>query len=361
MFSVLIIYELFVAALSTFLVWHFPTSGGLSWLLGLGFFTAFNGLFFFMRLPKKNTSLSSGLTILWSFLLAVVSYLIIIFIMHDFLLIIPPYGHLYFSYPHYFTGFFILSAIIISFYAVWNTQNIKIKHYHLTTTKKVSVKVAFLSDLHISPNNMSATRLNDILSKLTDLKPDFVIMGGDIIEMRPDYFMERTLQEQMKKFTARFPVIAVVGNHEYYGGSIAENILAMQQTGILILKDAVRYIPEKNIALIGRDDKTNPHRMPLSRLMENIPDSVYKIVIDHDPSSLAETMKTTADLQLSGHTHNGQLFPFNLLVKYMFLNAYGYHKLNHLDSIVSSGVGIWGPHLRIGTHNEIVVIDISDH
>lgn len=359
MFWVFLIYEIFVLALSTFLAWHFPIVHG--WKLALGglFFISFNGLFFFLHLPKKQSILTTTLTVFFSFLLALVSYLTIFFIAHDFLLMIPSYGDFYFSYPLHATIGFLLICIIIACYGIWNTKQIIIKKYHLKNTKNVSIRLAFLSDLHIAPHHINPKKMSSILEQLKQEKPDFVLLGGDIIEMRPDFFTENALQDLFKNFTSSIPTIAVVGNHEYYGGSISENVKALEDSGIIVLKDAIRFIHDKNIAFIGRDDKTNPHRLPLSRLIKNIPQSVYKIVLDHDPSSLFETIKTSADLQLSGHTHNGQLFPFNLLVKYIFLNAYGYRRIHNLDSIVSSGAGIWGPHLRIGTHNEIVIIDIQ--
>jgi len=359
MFLAFFIYEVFVVALSGFLAWHFPVSDTIQWLIGGVCFIAFNGLFFLMHITHKTFTLSRELTVLFSFLLAVVSYLVLTFIIHDLLLIIPPYGTLYFSYPHHFIIGLSLLVTFIAFYAVWNTQNIKVKKYTLLSDKNVSVRLAFLSDLHIAPNNMSVAKLRDIFDRLNTLKPDFVILGGDVIEMRPDYFMERVIIELFQNFNTQNTVIGVVGNHEYYGGVIADNIKAMESGGIIILKDDVRVIPDKNITFIGRDDKINMHRLPLNILMQQAPASSYRVVIDHDPSSIMDSITQSADLHLSGHTHNGQLFPFNLLVKYMFLNGYGYRKINHTDTIVSSGIGTWGPTIRIGTHNEIVLIDVN--
>ncbi len=359
MFWGFLIYELFVISLSGFLVWHFQVSGVLTYILGGLFFICFNGLFILMKLTHKSFLFSKELTVLFSFLLAGVSYLVLTFIIHDFLLIIPSYGTLYFSYPYHFTMLFCVAIFITALYAVWNTQNIKIKKYTLTSSKKVSARLAFLSDLHIAPNNMSVAKLHDIFDHLKHINPDFVIFGGDIIEMRPDYFMERAVIQLFKDFKIYYPIIGVVGNHEYYGGVIDDNIKAMEKAGIIILKDNIRTIPEKNITFIGRDDKMNLHRLPLSRLIFQVPKHTYTVIIDHDPSSIMDSVTQNADLQLSGHTHNGQLFPFNLLVKYMFLNAYGHHRINQTDTIVSSGVGTWGPSIRIGTQNEIVVIDIN--
>lgn len=121
----------------------------------------------------------------------------------------------------------------------------------------------------------------------------------------------------------------------------------------------LKNFTKKNITFVSRDDETNPRRETIADLMKKVPTDRYVIVIDHDPKSLIQKAKTGADLQLSGHTHNGQLFPFNLFVRFMFENGYGYKKINKMDSIVSLGVGTWVAVLRLGTQSEIVFIDIN--
>lgn len=359
MVHLLLMYEFFAVAFSAFLTWHYPVSGIVSIVLGIIFFIAFNGLFVVMTCTHLSFFWAKEVTLFFSFSLAAVSYLTLLFIVNDFLLFIPAYGKLFFSYKLYVISVLSIVAMIIGLYAVWNTQNIRVQHYQLSSDKNTSARIVFLSDLHISPHNMSVVKLQGIFFILKTLKPDYVILGGDIIEMRPDYFMERSIIGAFRDFNTQNTVLAVVGNHEYYGGQIHDNVSAMEQAGIIVLKDAVRIVPEHNIAFIGRDDRTNSHRLTLNSLMKDIPENVYKIVIDHNPHSISETLETSADLQLSGHTHAGQIFPFNLLVKYLFDNEYGHKKFGKLDTIVSSGAGVWGPHIRIGTNNEITVIDIN--
>ena len=359
MFYLLFTYEIFAVLFSAFLAWHFPVSSTLSWILGLLFIVAFNGLFVLMNLTHSSFFLAKETTVLCSFLLAVVSYLIIIFIINDFLLIIPHYGKIFFAYKPHFIYALSVIAIFIGLYAVWNTQNIKINHYHLSSDKNVSARIAFLSDLHIAPHNMSVAKLREIFALLKQIKPDYVVLGGDVIEMQPDYFMERPIIGIFQDFNTQNTALSIIGNHEYYGGQVHDNISAMQDAGIIVLKDEVRLIPDKNIAFIGRDDKTNPHRLGLHRLMTDIPETMYRIVLDHNPASIMESASEKADLQISGHTHNGQLFPFNFLVKYLFPNAYGYRKIKNTDTVVSSGIGTWGPLIRVGTQSELVVIDIN--
>ena len=359
MFYLLLAYEFFAVAFSAFLAWHFPVSTLLSWILGILFLVAFNGLFVLMNLTHSSAFFAKETTVLCSFLLATVSYLIIIFIINDFLLMIPHYGKVFFGYKPHFISALSALAVFIGLYAVWNTQNIKVMHYHLSSDKNVSTRIAFLSDLHVAPHNMSVAKLREIFALLKETKPDYVILGGDVIEMRPDYFMERPIISLFKDFNTQNTVLGIIGNHEYYGGQVQDNIEAMKEAGVIVLKDEVRLIPEKNIAFIGRDDKTNPHRLSLNRLTKDIPDTLYQVVLDHNPASIPDSITEKADLQISGHTHNGQLFPFNFLVKWLFPNAYGYRKIQKTDTIVSSGIGTWGPLIRVGTQSELVIIDIN--
>ncbi|MBR4927672.1 MAG: metallophosphoesterase, partial [Alphaproteobacteria bacterium] len=303
------IYELFIVFLSAFLAWHYPVSNAAGLVLWGAFFISFNGLAILIYFTHKTCCMAKPIVLVASFLLALVSYLTLLFIINDLLLIIPVYGSLFFKCRLCFVLMLTLIAGLVSFYAVWNSSSITTTKYQLHSSKNVSVRLAFLSDLHVAPTHMSMAKIADIFDILKNEKPDYVILGGDIIEMRPDYFMERTIIEAFRHFNTQNTMLAVVGNHEYYGGQIQDNVSAMEQAGIIVLKDAVRMAPEYNIAFIGRDDRTNPHRLPLHRLMKNISDSVYQIVIDHDPHSILETVSTSADLQISGHTHAGQIFP----------------------------------------------------
>lgn len=352
-------FELLIAFLSAYLAWHFMLPTFMELGTALFFFIAFNSLFVLMRLTHAVFKGSRELVIFFSFLLAIAVYATLFFIINDLLLVWQVYGQMYFTYQRVILGLLTVIFILTALYAVWNTKNIVVKVYKINTRKHVRARIAFISDLHIAPNNMSAARLQTILSELTQIRPDFVVLGGDIIEMRPDYFMERTIAGLFQHFAQKTPLLAVVGNHEYYGGQLAENIDALKQAGIIVLKDNAHLFAKDNIAFIGRDDRTNRHRMPLERLLTSVPDSMYKIIIDHDPADLTESTTLPIDLQLSGHTHNGQIFPFNLLVKFIFMNAYGHRVINGVDTIVSSGIGTWGPLVRVGTRSEIVVVDIA--
>lgn len=359
MLAGILFFEILSFFLSLYVAAHFICPPLIQWMITALFFLSFNGIFVLMRLTHAVFKGAREIVILFSFLSAVGLYAVLLFITNDLLLFWPPYGNFYFAHQLAITTFFGTGLILTALYAVWNTSHIVVRSYSLKTKKNVQARIAFISDLHIAPHTMSVARLQAILSKLTTLRPDFVVLGGDIIEMRPDYFMEHTISELFKRFAEQTPLIAVVGNHEYYGGQLAENIEALEQTGAIVLKDASHLFADKKILFIGRDDRINRHRKPLKLLLPDSADSFYTVVVDHDPSKLTEAASLPIDLQLSGHTHNGQIFPFNLLLKFIFINPYGYKRLNDTDTIVSAGIGTWGPLVRVGTRSEIVIADIT--
>jgi uncharacterized protein len=115
----------------------------------------------------------------------------------------------------------------------------------------------------------------------------------------------------------------------------------------------------KELVVIGRDDLTNSKRKPLDSLMMGLDPALFRLVADHQPRSLEESMKDHADLHISGHTHNGQIFPFSLIVNKVYELGYGYEKKGETSFYVSSGIGLWAAPIRFGTRSEIVVFRVG--
>lgn len=158
----------------------------------------------------------------------------------------------------------------------------------------------------------------------------------------------------MRRFKA--PVIACLGNHEYITG-INKAIDLIQQSGINLLRDSITTIG--NVTIVGRDDRSNQHRKSVEQLMKEVPRDNYVILLDHQPYHLEEAEHNGVDLQLSGHTHRGQVWPLNWVTKKMYECDYGSLKCGKTDYYVSSGIGIWGGKFRIGTSSEYAVITIA--
>lgn len=227
---------------------------------------------------------------------------------------------------------------------------------HLTTNKQLDrpLKIVMLSDLHAGYHNRRA-EVGRWVDMVNAEHPDMILIAGDIIDghMRP--LLEQGTCEEFKRLEA--PVIACLGNHEYITG-IDKSIDWINKSGIGLLRDDTLSIG--NVTIIGRDDRSNYTRKSVKQLMQGIDTTHYTILLDHQPYHLEEAEQNAIDLQLSGHTHRGQIWPLSLVVDAMYECAYGQWKRGKTDYYVSSGMGIWGGKFRIGTDSEYAVITVNN-
>ena len=146
-------------------------------------------------------------------------------------------------------------------------------------------------------------------------------------------------------------------NHEYISG-IRKSMQFIKETPIHLLRDEVVTLPG-GIQIIGRDDRSNKSRLSLQELVKNIDPAKPVILLDHQPYNLSDTENAGIDLQFSGHTHRGQVWPISLITDHLFDQSYGYRKWGNSHIYVSSGLSLWGPPFRIGTDSELVVFNIT--
>ena len=152
------------------------------------------------------------------------------------------------------------------------------------------------------------------------------------------------------------PVYACLGNHEYITG-INDAKSFYEKSSIHLLVDSTDVVNE--LCVIGRDDRSNRNRKSLKNIIKKVDRSKYLILLDHQPYNLQESSESHIDLQLSGHTHHGQVWPINWITDVVYECAYGHYTKSGTDFYVSSGLGIWGGKFRIGTCSEYVVINID--
>lgn len=223
------------------------------------------------------------------------------------------------------------------------------------TKGKHSIKIALLSDLHLGYHigRKELARWVDFINKD---HPDLILVGGDIIDISVRPLLEEGMAEEFKRLKA--PVYACLGNHEYYSGEPrAEKFY--REAGITLLRDSVAYV--ENVAIIGRDDRTNQHRMPLHQLTAHVKNGCFTILLDHQPYNLEEAEREGIDFQFSGHTHHGQVWPVSWITEAMYECAFGVLKKGHTQYYISSGIGIWGGKFRLGTRSEYVVLNVNQH
>ncbi len=226
----------------------------------------------------------------------------------------------------------------------------------LTTEKplKRDLKMILISDLHIGYLN-SGEDLRKWVDLINKEKADVILIAGDIIDRNIKPLKEQNMALEFKRLNA--PIYACLGNHEYYSG-ITDAEEFYHQAGINLLRDSVAKF--EGINIIGRDDRVNTRRKPLSEIVKNLDLNRYTIVVTHQPFNLEEAENAKVDFQLSGHTHHGQVFPISLITQAVYENAYGESSRGNTRYYVTSGLGIWGGKYRIGTCSEYVVATLKN-
>lgn len=232
-----------------------------------------------------------------------------------------------------------------------------------------SIKIALISDLHFG-RLVGADTLRRVAELVGPEAPDILIFAGDVID-DTDWMLDEMSCAEVRSIidamTPRLGAWAVTGNHEYYAG-VDSCVDFLRSAGVRVLRDEWAE-PGGEIALIGREDASAARygweRAELSQIMpahdreriERLGTPI--IVIDHQPTSLSDARDLGASLQLSGHTHRGQLFPFNFVTSAIFERDYGLYKMGSTNYYISCGAGTWGPPFRTSSRPEVVFITLK--
>jgi hypothetical protein len=221
-----------------------------------------------------------------------------------------------------------------------------------------SLSIVSVSDIHLG-TIIGRRRLERLVSRVNSLNPDLILLPGDIVDEDLAPVIKQNLGEHLARFKSTFGVYAIMGNHEYIGGA-EEAYAYLSNHGVTVLRDRVIKL-ENSLYLVGREDRsmqrfTGRPRKPLSELMAPVDKRSPVILMDHQPFHLEEGENNGADLQISGHTHHGQLWPNNTITNLVYELSWGYRKRGNTHVYVSSGYGSWGPPVRTGNRPEIVNI-----
>jgi len=218
--------------------------------------------------------------------------------------------------------------------------------------------IAAASDIHLG-TIIGRRRLEKIVEAINAIEPDVILLPGDIVDEDLAPVIRANLGEHLRSLRARLGVFAITGNHEYIGG-VEAAVSYLREHGVTVLRDSSTVLPG-GVTIIGREDRSvvtmaGRTRKTLKELMTGVDASRPVIVLDHQPFHLEEAAEAGADLQLSGHTHDGQLWPLNFITKAIYEVSWGYLKKGETHYYVSSGIGTWGPPVRLGNHPEIIRI-----
>lgn len=224
-----------------------------------------------------------------------------------------------------------------------------------------SLRIAAVSDIHLGSiiRKRSMRKLSAIMA---DLKPDLVLLLGDIVDGEIGPVMRGDLLQYFTCPKCDYGMLGISGNHEFIGGA-SKTIPYIESKGIRLLKDEV-VVLDGGIQLIGRKDRDSERfygskRLSLQELVAKTDTTRPLILLDHQPFGYDEAVKYGIDLELSGHTHNGQMWPLNHITEMIYELSYGYLKKGNTQFIVSSGYGLWGPRVRSASRSEVLLINIT--
>jgi predicted MPP superfamily phosphohydrolase len=223
-----------------------------------------------------------------------------------------------------------------------------------------NLRAVQISDVHVSPV-FPASRLARIVDRVNALAPDVVFITGDLAsDDTPARELVR-MSEVLRRLHPPLGVLACTGNHEYYGG-LEKTCAAIRAGGVRILEDEAVLVAD-SFYVVGRKDPTSVQRggtrKPLAEILAGLDANRPLILLDHQPIHLEEAAAAGVDLQLSGHTHNGQVFPVNLINKGIYELNWGLMKKGSTWFYVTSGAGTWGPPVRLGSTSEIVLFKMT--
>lgn len=312
-------------------------------------------------------------------------YIILVIVVVDLVRLILKYvfhaRFLEFRSTFVITGFVCMALIIlISVYGILHVGTIKVTPYKVTVNKKVkdmdSLKIVLLADTHFG-YSINCRHAQKMVEKINAQDPDIVCIAGDIFDNDYDAISDpEGVCNALKSIKSRYGVYACWGNHDLdepilagftFGGKKKDQAdprmeQLLRNANIHLLTDEAELIDDK-FYVVGRNDSSRTHklggqRLSPAQLTKDLDLDKPVIFIDHQPKQLQETADAGADLDLCGHTHDGQIFPGNLFIHLFWENSFGYLKKDKMHNIVTSGVGVWGPDMRVGTNCEICPITV---
>jgi uncharacterized protein len=315
-----------------------------------------------------NTDLSIFLVKLGSFWLGAMLYLTLIFLFIDFFRLInhwlPFTSYLDFKANPAIRLTIIklvyLLTVLILLVAFINARMPRINHFSFNVTKStgniVKLRIVAVSDIHLG-TLIAGKRLNSLVEKINSQNPDIVLLAGDVFDEDIAPVVNNGLGKYFEHIKSPLGTFAILGNHEYFG-NVEQKINYLKAHGVIVLRDSTALL-KNSFYLVGRDDRSNRQRKKIEDLLVSLEKNKPIILLDHQPFKLNESATNGVFLQISGHTHNGQLWPFNYLTEAIYELSSGYKKIGNTHFIVSNGYGTWGPPMRLGNRPEILVIDLN--
>jgi predicted MPP superfamily phosphohydrolase len=268
----------------------------------------------------------------------------------------------------YFVGKIVLVLVAlqaaVGFFLAWHPF---VSKYQITDPRVANgerVRIVVISDLHIT-GYTNRNRLVKVVDKINSLEPDLVVLTGDIIDEKIAAYNNKDMVNVFNKLQPKYGVYAVMGNHENYGGDLLQAIYSYSRSRMHVLFDQAVDLDELGITIAGRQDYrfrrdfTTQPRESISSILKNHKKGYPVLLLSHRTKTVVESAENNVFLELSGHTHNGQIFPVNLFMKPAYPKVWGQWKFLRYNLIVTCGLGTWGLPFRTSSYAEIVQVDIN--
>lgn len=241
--------------------------------------------------------------------------------------------------------------------ALYNAYVPVVKHITIQIDKPLAqpVRIGLAADLHLG-RLVGARQLDKLSDIMNANQVDIILLPGDIMDDDTSVYESEKMHTNLQKLRAPLGVYATLGNHDLFGNQEAIT-QAIEQAGIKVLSDDVLHI-DNRFWLIGRPDPLDITRNPTVHLIQKANHQEPIFLLDHRPDEIEQHAQLPIDLQVSGHVHNGQIFPANFIVRALNRVSYGHEQINQTHFVVTSGFGFWGVPFRLASQAEVWIIDV---
>lgn len=325
------------------------------------------------RVLERFTICTASEVLIWigSLWLGLLLYLFLGALLYDLLRLvnwiagIVPVPSMQYDRAKQITAAAVAAASIIAVLAgFYNTLHPRINRLAIDIPKSAgdikTLDIALVTDVHLG-TVIKNSHLQKMIDMVNVIRPDVVLLAGDIVDedLRP--VIENNLGELLRTIRSRYGTFAVTGNHEYIGG-VEAACRYLADHGVTMLRDSAVLIGG-SVYIVGREDRSigqfaGRRRLSLEEILKKVDTTRPVILMDHQPFALSRVAGRGVDLQVSGHTHHGQLWPVNYITSRIFEVSRGHRVISGTNFYVSCGFGTWGPPARLGSVPEVAHIQL---
>ncbi len=339
------------------------------WILALSFIITQ-----VMRVKGVSGALFDFFYIIGSFWVAVMLYGFLMLLVIDIARIVGWVGNIKpdFIYRNYPLAKIVLFGAVCSIlvlimgFGYRNAHHPRITRLEIPVAKQAEhldgLRVAMVSDIHLGHIN-GRKFLSRLVDALNEQNADIILLAGDTFDGAPEPVIEEDAGVEFERLKSKYGTFVISGNHEYIGEREEKNAVRiafdyLASHGVTPLQDSVVLI-DSCFYVAGRKDRQAEQRKTIPDLLSEVDKQLPVILLDHQPYHFEKAEQAGVDLQLSGHTHHGQMWPLNHITRKIYEQDWGYLQKGESHFYVSCGVGTWGPPVRTAGKSEIVVIDLK--